>query len=566
MLSSHKHCLLLHCHDANNKHHPQLRSANMSLSVSLTNTTGVKVQLDMGSPDIAPPDIRNLGQIPAVQAALSDLDKLRAAWSDVVSTQINVSELLPALPDLACIAKDTLTGEQAVRVQLLETVRRVTVCIACRGLVRLVSSACPKDDVAVTMCSSARVEASLGAIAKLSKSNPTPLVHTGFRKAYSSIRDSLIDVITTATSSGSSTPEQWHIYATGHSLGAAVSNSTVIASTALCTADKCTAQRATLLLLLSQVVAITVMCAVLLLAVSSCALATLAATDICRGGIAGRTPPKLTLYNFGSPRVGNGAFVELYSRLNGDSFRIVNNLDIVTSMPRARATRVLDYDHVGRTVVIDHCGIPGNVWIEGESDGTCPIREREATAEQVGFIELIACMTAIVSWTLVLVTHIVGRAFERQRQYNYAAATGRTATVHYANICTDSSAFCMCVYVVLHNCYHLQGELALLTSLLSGDSVTQHLEPYYFLALCSALQVQPPDKFVLNKNDDGTENVRVSSVGANALLTAAAPTTAASTLNCDCYCCAISTFLALYTRTVATILTEEEHNVSTELY
>jgi Lipase (class 3) len=64
-----------------------------------------------------------------------------------------------------------------------------------------------------------RVEASLGAIAKLSKSNPTPLVHTGFRKAYSSIRNSLIDVITTATSSGSSTPEQWHIYATGHSLG-----------------------------------------------------------------------------------------------------------------------------------------------------------------------------------------------------------------------------------------------------------------------------------------------------------------------------------------------------------
>jgi hypothetical protein len=39
--------------------------------------------------------------------------------------------------------------------QLLETARRVTVCIACRGLVRLVSSACPKDDVAVTMCSSA---------------------------------------------------------------------------------------------------------------------------------------------------------------------------------------------------------------------------------------------------------------------------------------------------------------------------------------------------------------------------------------------------------------------------
>jgi hypothetical protein len=56
-------------------------------------------------------------------------------------------------------------------------------------------------------------------------------------------------------------------------------------------------------------------------------------------------------------------------------------------------------DHVGRTVVIDHCGIPGNVWIEGESDGTCPIREREAKAEQVGFIE--------VSWLLLLLPHIL---------------------------------------------------------------------------------------------------------------------------------------------------------------
>jgi hypothetical protein len=75
--------------------------------------------------------------------------------------------------------------------------------------------------------------------------------------------------------------------------------------------------------------------------------------------------------------------------------------------------------------------------------------------------------------------------------------------IHHA--CTLTAAPSACVYIALHNCYHLQGELALLTSLLSGDSVTQHLEPYYFLALCSALQVQPPDKFVLNKNDDGTE-------------------------------------------------------------
>jgi hypothetical protein len=64
----------------------------MSLSVSLTNDTGVKLQLDMGSPEIAPPDLRNLGKLPSVQAALGDLDKLRAAWSDVVSTQVYLQQ------------------------------------------------------------------------------------------------------------------------------------------------------------------------------------------------------------------------------------------------------------------------------------------------------------------------------------------------------------------------------------------------------------------------------------------------------------------------------------------
>ena len=79
------------------------------------------------------------------------------------------------------------------------------------------------------------------------------------------------------------------------------------------------------------------------------------------------------------------------------------------------------------------------MWIEGESEGICPVRARETAA----------------------------------------AADGKQ---------------------------FLEAELAMLSSLATGDSVTQHLEPYYFAAMCSALQVEPPpSNFELVTNEDGTK-------------------------------------------------------------
>ncbi|CAN0549541.1 unnamed protein product, partial [Ectocarpus sp. 12 AP-2014] len=75
----------------------------------------------------------------------------------------------------------------------------------------------------------------------------------------------------------------------------------------------------------------------------------LATLDHCR-----RYPKaKVTMYNFGSPRVGNKAFAELYDSFVGDSFRVVNNLDVVARMPRATMGGIsLDYQHAGRTVMV----------------------------------------------------------------------------------------------------------------------------------------------------------------------------------------------------------------------
>lgn len=56
------------------------------------------------------------------------------------------------------------------------------------------------------------------------------------------------------------------------------------------------------------------------------------------------------MYNFGSPRVGNGFFALLYNRIVPDSFRTVVDGDLVTSMPPT------GYRHVGTQAVVDNLG------------------------------------------------------------------------------------------------------------------------------------------------------------------------------------------------------------------
>ena len=53
------------------------------------------------------------------------------------------------------------------------------------------------------------------------------------------------------------------------------------------------------------------------------------------------------MINFGSPRVGNGAFVAEYNALVPEALRVVNRNDIVPTVPR-----MLGYKHVGEPVVL----------------------------------------------------------------------------------------------------------------------------------------------------------------------------------------------------------------------
>jgi hypothetical protein len=93
----------------------------------------------------------------------------------------------------------------------------------------------------------------------------------GTTQAFDSIRGktlALVDTVLEASDDGDS----WQVYVTGHSLGGA--------------------------------------------------LATLMSALLAQSVASGRRKLQLTMYNYGSPRVGNGAFVQEYNQLVPDSFRV----------------------------------------------------------------------------------------------------------------------------------------------------------------------------------------------------------------------------------------------------
>jgi hypothetical protein len=70
-------------------------------------------------------------------------------------------------------------------------------------------------------------------------------------------------------------------------------------------------------------------------------------------------PISVTMYNYGSPRVGSRKFAELYNRVVPDSFRIVVDGDVVVTLPFS----FLAYRHVGSLVIIDGEGL-GSIIID----------------------------------------------------------------------------------------------------------------------------------------------------------------------------------------------------------
>ena len=82
--------------------------------------------------------------------------------------------------------------------------------------------------------------------------------------------------------------------------------------------------------------------------------------------------------------MGNSQFAEYFETLfaGREAYRIVNDRDIVARLPRSGtvAGAVLDYEHVGQTVLVAETAKEADsfagFWVEGASDeAVCPLRD-----------------------------------------------------------------------------------------------------------------------------------------------------------------------------------------------
>lgn len=134
-------------------------------------------------------------------------------------------------------------------------------------------------------------------------------VHSGFLGAYDSVRTRLLSLIKMSigvTDSDVIPDHSWKVYITGHSLGGA--------------------------------------------------LATLLALELSSSQLAKRGAISVTMYNFGSPRVGNRRFAQIYNEKVIDSWRVVNYRDIIPTVPR-----LMGYCHVAHPVYLATGGLKNSM-------------------------------------------------------------------------------------------------------------------------------------------------------------------------------------------------------------
>ena len=159
-----------------------------------------------------------------------------------------------------------------------------------------------------------------------------PMVHNGFYTALNSVLPRLLRLLPQLTDGGGG---GWTVCVTGHSLGGA--------------------------------------------------LATLMAWEI--EALREKEFPQIAevvLYNFGSPRVGNGAFADSFDRAISTAFRVVNRDDVVARVPNYKLPGG-EWSQVGRTVLVrSDADAEGALWVQGEMAGVCPISldAGDVTAEE----------------------------------------------------------------------------------------------------------------------------------------------------------------------------------------
>mmetsp|Transcript_11594 Transcript_11594/g.33359 ORF Transcript_11594/g.33359 Transcript_11594/m.33359 type:complete len:860 (+) Transcript_11594:462-3041(+) len=318
-----------------------------------------------------------------------------------------------------------------------------------------------------------------------------PMVHVGFRKSMDSISRRLKTLVLGAVAKGESISD-YDVLVTGHSLGGA--------------------------------------------------LATLFTADIAESGIdAGRplpqkapsepwwkgiastfagnkneepeappvAPPRpktLKMYNFGSPRAGNSAFSKQFDEFLekgyiDEAYRIVNAQDIIARVPRPTGIMNVDYEHCGKTVLIEEpVGKKSSddeeaavdldprhvIWIEGESDFERydPVRDiRSATkgilSEGMLLDDLVKAANSVTNKK-----KSEGDGEEGEESSGGSSVFDQLGAVASRLQQVDMSDLTSLVGI---DKTYSSRELELAQSFLKGESLAHHMEDSYYMAMGRAV-------------------------------------------------------------------------------
>ena len=258
----------------------------------------------------------------------------------------------------------------------------------------------------------------------------------------------------------------------------------------------------------------------------------------------------LVVYTYGAPRVGNMRFSQLSDRLAPHSFRIINQNDVVPRVPRSSASnRVLEYSHAGRTVAILSRSSSLNagthdpdcdpdpyscseltVWVEGEDSGMSPTQElspfefdsavsglpsnlfkfgiegeagEASIGQEVGLKEMGPTFDAEEKVASLLVLHptvpteVHAPLVEKTLQRGQGLLLSQLPTILEAvGIGHEEIEKIDGLYKIAASISggvqpkFVEGELALLASILDQRAIEHHLEPSYFRSLSAIVDTK----------------------------------------------------------------------------
>lgn len=200
-------------------------------------------------------------------------------------------------------------------------------------------------------------------------------------------------------------------------------------------------------------------------------------TTATRKNVMPPRPKSLKLYNFGSPRVGNNEFVSKFNSLIGsgidEAYRIVNGEDVVARLPRSVNVALVNiaYEHCGPTVLIsisqDKTEPP--IWIEGVSDGDCPVRDGTALTSPLAKGSLIGDIVSAIQ------SDEDSNSEGNSTEQDYAT---KVASAMY-NRLKNFTASDIPSIVGLDKKF-VERESKIIDSIFNGEAISHHLETQYY--------------------------------------------------------------------------------------